>query len=191
MTAFDMRPFDTPRLHLRPLGEGDETLHGRLYTDPDLMRHIAPPMSPEAAQRSFHAALKQQGGKRLLWVIDQRNGSNRAAQCGILGVVPEGGAAEVGVMLLAQAQARGFAAEVISAIADVLFRTSAIRRLWTRHASANGPASVLMRNLGFEPLSAQENAAGHLPESELRWQMTCERWQQRHEAAVATSECSR
>jgi ribosomal-protein-alanine N-acetyltransferase len=172
-----MQPFDTPRLHLRPLGEADEALYCQLYTDPELMRHIAAPMSIEAAQRSFHSALKQQGGARMIWVIVERDGG---AERGILGIVPKDDAAEVGVMLVADGQARGFAAEVIAAIADILFQSTAIRRLWTRHASANGPASVLMRKLGFEPLHvdglsvdsglADSGPADGMPAGELRWQ---------------------
>ena len=167
-----MQSFDTARLHLRPLGEGDEALYYRLYTDPDLMRHIATPLSPEAAQRGFHAALKQLGGKRMLWVIITRNGSARGAERGILGIVPEGEAAEVGVMLFAEGQACGFAAEVISAIADVLFQTSEIRRLWARHAVDNRAMSRVMEKLEFVPQTSE--SANDL--SELRWQLLREEW---------------
>jgi len=178
-----MQSFDTPRLHLRPLGEGDELLYCQMYTDPELMRYIAAPMTVDAAQRSFGVALKQQGGARMIWVIEVRDSGS---ECGILGVVSKDDAAEVGVILFAEAQARGFAAEVIAAIADILFQSTAIRRLWTRHAAANGPMSVLMRKLGFEPLTTDD-----LPAGELRWQITCERWHQRCEVAVADAQPSR
>jgi RimJ/RimL family protein N-acetyltransferase len=175
--------FDTQRLYLRPLGDADESLYCRLYTDPVLMQHIAAPMTPEAAQRSFGVALKQQGGARMVWVISERDGG---AERGILGVVPKDESTEVGVMLFADGQARGLAVEVIAAIADFLFQSTAILRLWTRHSSANGPASVLMRKLGFEPLTTDG-----MPTGELRWQMTRKRWHQLGEVAVADAESSR
>ena len=158
-----MRTFDTVRLHLRPLGENDESLYCRLYADPLVMRHIGASMSPDAARRSFRTALRQQGDKRHLWIITERSaGVDR----GMLGVTPEGDAAEVGVMLFTEGQGRGLAAELLSAIIPALFGDLAVERLWTRHANANRPARSLMSDLGFEPIGAAGNSVG-----EQRWQI--------------------
>jgi len=180
-----MRTFDTQRLHLRPMDDGDEALYCRLYTDPVLMRHIAAPMSAERAHRSFHTVLKQQGGSRMIWIITEHGGE---AACGILGVFPDNDAAEVGVMLVPQAQARGFAAEVIASIAGTLFRTSRVVRLWTRHATPNAPAGALMRNLGFEPCARDRLPPG-MPAGEMRWELRREAWARAGgPMAVATAE---
>lgn len=181
-----MRTFDTERLHLRPMDDGDEAFYCRLYTDPELMRHIAAPMSPERAQRSFHAVMKQQGGSRMIWIIAEHGDE---AACGILGVFPQDDAAEVGVMLVPQAQARGFAAEVIASIAGALFRTGRVVRLWTRHATQNAPAGRLMRNLGFEPC-AQDRLPPGIPAGEMRWDLLREAWATKAggQLAVATAE---
>ncbi len=180
-----MRTFDTERLHLRPMDEGDEAFYCRLYTDADLMRHIAAPMSSERAHRSFRAVLKQQGRSRMIWIITEHGGE---AACGILGVFPDDDAAEVGVMLVPQAQARGFAAEVIASIAGTLFRTGRVLRLWTRHATQNAPAGALMRNLGFEPC-AHDRLPPDMPAGEMRWELRREAWAGACGAvAVATAE---
>lgn len=185
-----MDSFDTIRLHLRPLDASDEAFYCSLYTDLRLMRHIAAPMSPEAALHSFRVVLKHQGDSRLVWAIAERG----KPECGILGVMPKDDVAEVGVMLLPPAQARGFAAEVIAAVADVLFKTGRFRWLWTRHAAANAPAAALMRRLGFErfeAVDAELPSAGVLPE-QMRWRLTYEAWTASSEAAaMATARPSR
>ena len=47
---------ETPRLRLRPLEPRDEAMFCHLYTDPDVMRRILPPLSQEAATQSFQRA---------------------------------------------------------------------------------------------------------------------------------------
>ena len=116
--------FDTQRLHLRPLGEGDEALYCHLYTDPELMRHIGTPLSAEAARRSFGVACRQarrDGAPAQRWVVAERGLPDGI---GLLGLVPDEGVAdtaEVGLMLLADRRQRGLAAEAIGAVADRVF----------------------------------------------------------------------
>lgn len=182
-----MDTFDTTRLRLRPLDARDEVFYCSLYTDASLMRHIAAPMSHEAAVRSFHAALKQQGDLRLIWTIAEHGPK---PECGILGVFPKDRAAEVGVMLLPPAQARGIAAEVIAAVADMLFKTGGFEWLWTRHAEGNVPAGLLMRRSGFEPFEGERPSA-EASAQEMRWRLTREAWSARIETTVATIPPSR
>ena len=185
-----MDSFDTDRLHLRPLGTRDEVFYCGLYTDPGMMRHIATPMSPEAALRSFRAVLKQQGASRMVWTIAEHG----RPECGILGVMPKDVTAEVGVMLLPQGRARGFAAEAIDAVANVIFGTGRFEWLWTRHAAANVPAAALMRRMGFEPfepIDAPPLPAG-MPAEQVYWRLTQVAWTAaRKPAAMATVQRSR
>ena len=121
MTTCDMTGFDTARLHLRPIGEGDEALYCGLYTDPDLMRHIAAPMTLEAAKRSFGAACRQQSWMKQRWILLERS-SAVPISIGQLGLfvdadATQGASAEIGVMLLDDWQKRGYAAEAIMAMA--------------------------------------------------------------------------
>jgi len=169
-----MDSFETSRLHLRPLVEADESFYCSLYTDPGLMRHIAAPLSQEAALRSFRVVLKQQGDSRMVWALAEHG----MPECGILGVVPENDGAEVGVMLLPPAQARGFAAEAITAVANLLFGTGRFQWLWTRHAAANAPAAALMCRMGFdrfESFDARPSAAG-IPAEQMYWRLTHAAW---------------
>lgn len=180
-----MHAFDTPRLHMRPLAEGDETLYCRLYTDPVLMRHIAMPMSLEAAQRSFRAACRQQSPHVQRWIIVERLAGKHI---GLLGLFVDSDAAEIGVMLFAGWQGKGYAAEAISAMADRVFAAGDVLMLWTRHAPGNELATGLMHKLGFRC------EVPHAPDqAELRWRMPREHWRscRRNPAGVAMPDAER
>jgi RimJ/RimL family protein N-acetyltransferase len=163
-----MHAFDTPRLHLRPLHEGDEALYCALYTDPELMRNIAPPLSDEAAQRSFRTACRQQLPQPRRWIIHEKQGNH---EIGLLGLVPEDGTAEIGVMLLAGWDGQGFATESMAGMVDRVFSMRSFPRLCARQAIAdNPPVNRLMLKLGFQPL---------LPDkawSQRNWELSHDDW---------------
>lgn len=172
-----VQAFETPRLHLRPLGEGDEALYCHLYTDPGMMRHIGAPLSAAAALRSFHKAraLSAQAAPAMqLWTITEHGSS---AGLGLLAQVHHGDAtdvAELGIMLVADAQGRGLAAEAMEALTERLFAQPEIRRLWTAQLPTNTAVVRLMQRLGFErDLTSGKGTA------EWRWVMDRARWQAR------------
>ena len=127
----------TPRLHLRPLAQGDERLYCGLYTDAEAMRHVSAPLTPEAAERAFRAVLRQLAAEppqSRYWILAPREGG---ADLGLMAWVPDrddAGSAEVGLLLVGPAQCRGYAAEAIAVLADEVFAATPLQRLWTRHA---------------------------------------------------------
>lgn len=163
-----MHSFDTCRLHLRPLGEGDEALYCQLYTDPALMHHIAAPLSVEVAQRSYRAACRQQSQQKQRWIITERSAGD---SIGLLGLFVDGDAAEIGVMLLEPWHGRGYATEAIWAMADRVFAAQGLHMLWTRHAPGNGLATGLMHKLGFVCEGSVDTE-----HAQLRWQLPREQW---------------
>lgn len=175
MADTGLHAFDTPRLHLRPLDERDEALYCALYTSPELMRHIAAPMTLEAAQRSFRVACKQQSPEKQRWIIHARTAQGVSAEvAGLLGLFFDGDSAEIGVMLWPQWQGRGHAAEVILAMAGRAFAMDDVGSLWTRHASDNARATGLMYKLGFRPDSVLADQP-----AQMRWRLHREDWRTR------------
>ena len=174
------------RLHLRKLVPADERLYCGLYTDPHVMRHVAAPLAPEAAQRAFRTVLRQLAGDPPLshyWVLVPRTG--RAA-FGLVACVPDRddpGSAEVGVLLQGHAEGRGYAAEAIAALADEAF-DGPFRRLWTRHSRDNALATGLMRKLGFAPM----DGVGGDP-APVRWQLSRQEWRDRTAFASPPANC--
>lgn len=174
----------TPRLHLRPLAPSDERLYCSLYTDPEVMRHVAEPLAPDAAKRAFMAVMAQLSAdppKARYWVIRPRHGGH---DVGLLACLPDhddAGSAELGVLLADAAACRGYASESIAALADVIFTQPGQRRLWARHAPGNGPALGLMRKLGFA--SVEGSGSGS---TQLHWQLGRQAWIDRSRPAFAT-----
>jgi len=175
----------TPHLHVRPLASSDERLYCSLYTDPDVMRHIADPLTPAAAQRAFSAVLQQLAAdppRARYWALRRRDDGG---DIGLMAWVPDcndAGSAEVGVVLAGPAVCRGYASESIAALADAVFARPGQRWLWTCHARDNGPAVGLMRKLGFAPLAEAGSAPG-----QVHWQLERQGWIDRRTLAFASA----
>lgn len=99
-----MTILETPRLRLRPMEARDEAMFCHLYTDPDVMRRILPPLSAEAAAQSFVRACnhnaKDTPGHRF-WAIDRKllEDASPAEAIGMAALLRTGDSAELGVML--------------------------------------------------------------------------------------------
>ncbi len=178
MASKDPLPsFDTRRLHLRPLAEGDEALYCRLYTDAGVMRHIAAPLAPEAAQRAFHkviALMRQPAAPMRLWVLTESVTSVDLGFAALIRDAQMSDAVETGTMLLAAGQGRGLAAEAQAPLLDWLFSSLEVRRVWCRHASGHDAVIGMKLKQGFVRVESGEAA-----NPEVRWQMTSEQWQAR------------
>lgn len=166
MSASDLE-IATERLHLRPLRPSDEALYCRLYTDPLLMRHIGPPLSDEAARRAFLIVCQATvASATRMWVIDRQATPVGIAACvRNLDIADE---AELGLMLVADAQGIGLAAEALAALTGWVFDAFAFRRVWTRHAPGNLASVQLMRRLRFSPVATTAD--------QVEWQMLSSQW---------------
>jgi len=144
--------FATARLHMRPLDGRDAALYCELYSTPALMRNIASPMTPEAASRSFAAACRQQWPHPQRWIAtDQQSG----ADVGLLGLIGQGEAPEIGVMLLGHAHGRGLGTEAMEGLAEWAFTQTPLQRISARQSVVDNPPVVrMMRRLGYSPLPA-------------------------------------
>ena len=156
----------TPRLDLRPLQADDRALYVALYTDASLLRHVAPALSAAGAASSFATLLatplEAATGTRA-WTLRERA---EHTTIGLLGLVRAGDEAEVGALIRAPWQGRGYACEAIAALVRLAFADATLARLHTRHAAANAGALGLMAKLGFERVPA---AGGDAPE--CRWEL--------------------
>jgi len=173
-----MHTIQTPRLHLRPIRAGDEALYCHLYTDPQVMRHIAAPLSAEAALRAFRTVtrLTQQPPTPplVLWVLTERDSPIDIGILALIRHAASADSAEMGAMLSAAGQGRGIAAEALAALLDRLLGSAGLNTVWCRSAAGNDAASWMMLKLGF--VRADAGPAG---EAANRWEMTAEQWRAR------------
>lgn len=165
-----------PRLLLRPMQQADAALYIRLYSDDAVMRCVADPLSLQMAGRAFKLALAQ--ARRLpphahYWICRPHQHDEDIGLLALMHDRDRSGLAEVGVLLLPQAQGQGYATEAIAALADHALSEPAsglgLQRLWTRHARDNLAAAGLMQALGFH--SDESSRLG-----ELRWSLRREDW---------------
>ncbi len=167
-------PLQARNLRLRPLADADEAFYCRLYTDAAVMALVGPPLTKEAAQAAFTRVLRQVAATPVrshYWIL---HAPASDTPMGLMALVPDRddqASAEVGVLLLAQAQGQGHATEAISALADSVFAVPGLQRLWTRHASGHAAAVGLMRRLGFVAGPGPSDAV-----AQSRWQLLRTDW---------------
>jgi [ribosomal protein S5]-alanine N-acetyltransferase len=180
-----MDSFETARLRMRPLDASDEALYCALYTTPGLMRFIATPLSPEAAQRSFLAALRDPSSRPRRWTVSERQGDHKL---GMLGLVGHDDHPEIGVMLLAQAHGRGLGTEAMQGLVDHAFNAYRLRSICARQQVVDNPTVIrMMTRLGFGPLppTAERPEGGD-------WELHRRDWEaSRSQVAVAGAPGSR
>jgi RimJ/RimL family protein N-acetyltransferase len=117
---------ETARLRLRLLrddDEGDAVLYTDLYSNADVMRHIAAPFSRAAAAEAFSRICRHNHAARpghRTWRIDERASGT---DLGIVALQRSGEAAEIGVVLRREAWGRGIGREALAAVLERAFRT--------------------------------------------------------------------
>jgi RimJ/RimL family protein N-acetyltransferase len=159
-----MTALASARLRLRALGPGDAVLYRALYTEAGLMRAIGPPLADDAIARSFAAALRDAAAAapaRRRWVLVEVATNEEVGLLGLLGRDDE---AELGALVVADRQGRGYAAEAIALLARHAFAALGVRRLHTRHAPGHAAAAGLMRKCGFERLAPGDDG-------QVRWEL--------------------
>lgn len=150
-----MQSFETARLSMRLLRDGDQTLYCKCYNDPLLMTHIGEPLGTKAAVRSFSAAQIMNSTlpiRRRTWVMQVKK---TQVDIGFLALVfrqteAYPARADIGAIILSEFQNHGFAAEAIRRLVDVAFSNTTAEVLSTQHASCNAAANGLMEKLGFQ-----------------------------------------
>ena len=144
--------FTTTRLRMRPLDGRDAALYCELYSTPALMGNIAPPMTPDAARRSFAAACRQQSPRPQRWIATEKQSGD---DVGLLGLIGDGDGPEIGVMLLGRAHGRGLGTEAMAGLAAWAFTHTPLQRIAARQSVADNPPVVrMMLRLGYSPLPA-------------------------------------
>lgn len=156
-----MRTLETPRLILRPLLPDDESFYCRLHGDADVMRHIAAPLTPEAASRVFQRTLAHNRDPRgcdRCWAIVTRASADVVGLIGLrhLDDAACAGSGEIGILLVTHAQGCGYAREAIPVLAEHAFRYAHLARVVLAHFPANSRMAVVAFGLGFAPVASAE-----------------------------------
>jgi len=94
--------FQTARLRMRALSEGDQALFCRLYTDAESMRFIGRPLSMTRALAAFHwtlQSIREESTGPCFFAIVAKASKRAVGLCAIQPVVRTAQRAEIGIML--------------------------------------------------------------------------------------------
>jgi len=168
-----MAALETPRLRLRLLEARDEAMYCHLYTDRNVMRRIATPLSSEAALRGFGNAcrhnLANNPGHRF-WCIDD---TASRSPVGLAALRREGACAEIGVMLCSEWWNRGICSEVFTAVLQYGFEQAGLDRIDARSAEDDGLPVIerLLAPFGFIRMrSGAADGIGHWELPRATWE---------------------
>ena len=134
MNAFDpsLLALETERLRLRPLNDDDEALYQDLYTDPETMRFIAPPLSAEKAASSFRKVVALQREPTLasrFMVIEEKTEQKALGICGTSTYDADALRVEVGIVLKNEGRSRGIGSEALPALMNRIFAVSPVQEI--------------------------------------------------------------
>lgn len=168
------QPIRGARLRLRAFTPADEALYLRLYGDPRVMRHIGPPLAPDAARRAFATVLRrmQAASAPTHWTVALAGGGG----IGLVALQPrrdDPRAADAGVMLLPPGEGRGHGAEAIATVVDWAFVNALVDVIHTRQAAANVAVTRMMQRQGFEAVACDGDPATR------HWRIAREHWRRR------------
>lgn len=136
---------------MRVLCDADEALFSGLYTDPETMRFIGPPLGPACARRCFLALTEREGqsrGRHFFSMLDKAT-RRRIGICGLQPPDPYMAHAEAGVLVVPDARAKGYAREGLSALVETVFESSSLVRVWVQCSALNPLVERMVSSIGF------------------------------------------
>jgi RimJ/RimL family protein N-acetyltransferase len=172
-----MQALETARFRLRPIhvdNPDDRALYCRLYTSPEVMARIMPPLTAEQAVRAFERTCRFNGqdvpGHRhwSIWTRDSGSG------VGVVGLLRNGPAAELGGLLVPGWWRRGASRETYARVIAFAFEQMGVDLVF---GERKDDAHALVVDRLFEPLGLRRVAPGHARTAGVcRWELPRSDW---------------
>jgi RimJ/RimL family protein N-acetyltransferase len=147
-------PIDTARLRLRRLIETDaEGLH-RIYGDAETMRYVGrsgqPTADLDATRRALAFLLDHEARHGFsLWAVDEVEGDDLVALCGLLLVAGTGPEVEAAYLVRRDRWRRGYATEALAAVLALGHDRLSLDRVIALAWPENDPSRVIMERAGM------------------------------------------
>lgn len=136
---------------LKPLAVEDRQLYVRLYTDPDVMKWIGPPVTEQRANFLFQQALtSEKCSTYYYWVVFNAAGDKAGLTAFIM---QSQTVAEFGLMLLPEFCFKGYSVPVLSGLINFGFGHWQLTQVVARHQSNNLAAPALLKRLRVQKVS--------------------------------------
>jgi [ribosomal protein S5]-alanine N-acetyltransferase len=144
----------TARLHLRPLRIGDAPAVQRIFSDPEVTRHVAldtmTDLVPAAAavERVLQSSARREA---IRWAITFPDDDEAIGNAGFLNISADQRRAELGYDLARPLWGHGFAPEAAAAIVAFGFDVMRLHRIEADILPANRASARVLEKLGFRP----------------------------------------
>lgn len=139
------------RLRIQPLTITDKALFLKLYTDPKTMRLISDPFPPKQALAAFNTvidSMSQKEGRFAQWVLREKISEKAVGLIGLVWPNDTRLQAEIGLMLVREANGKGLPEEVIQAFMPYAFHTLKLEKIIASFSNKNLPAKRLAKKMG-------------------------------------------
>ncbi len=155
-------------------------MYRALYTDPDTMREVGDPLTGSAVEKSFATCLRAWTRQPLRRAMLAATHSSNDATIGLGGIfnfredpTVDGACAEVGVMLVASARARGLGPEALRAVIACAFSNFSLDKVQCHVSTINTRSERMVARIGFEPVDARPDPG---PFANRTWLLSRERF---------------
>ncbi len=147
-----MHEFETENLVVRLLTQEDKECFVSLYTDPKTMKHIAAPLTYEAAEAMFNNVVKnifRDNYEMMIWAITSKSSGS------FLGVESLNfkqfvtGSAEAGLILNRLSHGKGTAVEALVGLINYGFNFLSLNTIYASCTKGNYAPQRVLRMSGF------------------------------------------
>jgi RimJ/RimL family protein N-acetyltransferase len=176
VSADSLLPAETPRLRLRVLRASDLAFYCGLYSNPDTMRYIGPPLDEARAIRSFRAAraaLRRTPARLITFVIAKRATRTPIGIGSLAFGATEQRDVEAGIILHGAARASGYAREALAALVERVFAACPVDRIRALHSVDHSVAGRTIGSVGFERAGTTGESRGQAAMQIWTLERTC------------------
>ncbi|PMG28062.1 hypothetical protein BCU94_18315 [Shewanella sp. 10N.286.52.C2] len=142
--------FNTQRLSMRLIQQGDFDIFERLYSDPKTMRKICAPFEPKQIKQFFETALQDNLTpikQRRVWLIEHNN--QAIGLQSLFAQQNQSNHADIGIMLLRQYNGKLLAEEATIGLISFGFSQLKFERIYAQYDSTNYATHRSTQKLGF------------------------------------------
>ncbi len=173
--------FETSRLILRRVEEGDRNLFVRLFCDEDMMRFLGGTWAVDLTEETLKEWREEWGKQNYYYGVIQLIGEGTAV--GIAGFTEDTNPDEPGLefswFVLPEHQQRGYASEITGGMMTYVFEVLKKERLFAETHPDNNASNRVLEKLGFKNAGERQHQYDSLPgfERQVLWEIHSADWQ--------------
>jgi RimJ/RimL family protein N-acetyltransferase len=171
--------FETSRLKIRPLAEGDRDVCCQLFTDSETMKFLGGPLADRVADSRFNSMLRanaRQPVRNLYLSVDSKAAGMPLGLCSAVRIDRRVGRAELGLMLVASHRSKGVGREALRGLISGVLQEFSLKELQVHYHAENAAAKRMLLTLSGFSFDAKPDDSGEAMGLPLK-------------LAVLTSEC--